>query len=201
MTEREIEAFEKQLKAVPLAPLPDAFFARVAERLAEESEGAEFPLDTDFDDLADVEAALKRLQPRAPSKAFFEKVEAALAEDSRGEIVFPKKPSSGTLLRFPRWLASAATAAAAACAVVIGLHFTDFNGSKLTAPSYELVSTEKRLCNVEELPIEMQDDGTLVRPVRYIYANTKRWKDPQTKNSFIEYQPFEETVPTIVAVY
>lgn len=199
MTEREIEAFEKQLKAVPLTPLSDAFYARVAKQLEEPSEEAKQTVGTNFDDLADVEAALRRLQPRAPSDAFFKKIEAALQTPSDSEIAFPQK-TRGRLIRFPRWLSVAATAACAVCAIAIGSHFIR-NGLSIPSPHYELVSTEKQLCNVEELPLETQDDGTLVRPIRYIYANTKRWRDPRTENSFIEYCPFEETVPTVVTVY
>ncbi len=198
MTEREIEAFEKQLKAVALPPLSDAFFARVAKRLADDREDAEPPLEA-LEDLADVEAALSRLQPRAPSNAFFEKVAASLAEDDdKNEVVFEKPPSRSRFIRFPRWITAAATAASAACALAVGLHYAS---SEAPFPHYELVSTEKQLCNVEELPIEMRDDGTLIRPVRYIYTNMKRWRDPRTESSFVEYLPFEETVPTVVAVY
>lgn len=200
MTEREIEAFEKQLKAVPLAPLSDAFFANVAKRLAEESEDTDSSGEANFEGLADVEAVLRRLTPVAPSQAFFEKVEVELADEPPAEIVFPKKRRSGILMQFPRWLSVTATACAAACAVAVGLHFSA-NEAVETMPNYELVSAEKELCNVEELPIEEWEDGVLVRPVRYIYANTKRWRDPHTQNSFIEYHPFEETVPTMVAVY
>lgn len=200
MTEREIEAFEKQLKAVPLAPLSDAFFANVAKRLAEEPEDAETASsEAGFDDLADVEAALRRLQPIAPSEAFFAEVGRELS-GSGETIVFPKKRTSGILMRFPRRILAMATTAAAACAVAVGVHFSGL-GSGFVFPQYELVSSQKELCNVEELPLEMRDDGTLVRPVRYIYADTKRWRDPHTQNSFIEYHPFEETVPTVVAVY
>jgi hypothetical protein len=199
MTEREIEALEKQLKAVELPPLSDAFFARVAKQLADDREEAEPPLEADLEDLADVEAALSRLRPRAPSNAFFEKVAAALAEDDKqNEVVFEKPPARGRFIRFPSWLAATATAASAACALAVGLHFAS---SDAPFPNYELISTEKQLCNVEELPIEMRDDGTLIRPVRYIYTNMKRWRDPRTKSSFVEYLPFEETVPTVVAVY
>lgn len=200
MTEQEIEAFEKQLKAAPLPPLSDAFFARVAKQLAENSEDATPTLETAYEDLADVEAALRRLRPRAPSEAFFQKVEAELNESSRNEIAFPQKKSRAWMIRFPRRLSAAATVACAACTLAVGLHFVH-NGLGEPAPHYELVSTEKQLCSVEELPIETREDGTLVRPVRYIYADTKRWRDPRTENSFIEYQPFEETVPTVVAVY
>ena len=98
MTEREIEAFEKQLKAVPLAPLSGAFFANVAKRIAEETEDDDLSLEADFGDLADVEAALRRMTPIAPSQSFFEKVEAGLADDATGEIVFPKKERGGILM-------------------------------------------------------------------------------------------------------
>lgn len=198
MTEREIEAFEKQLKAVALPPLSDAFFARVAKRLADDREDAEPPLEAGLEDLADVEAALSRLQPRAPSNAFFEKVATALAEDGNNEVVFEKPAPRGRFMRFPRWLVATATAASAACALAVGIHFASSEGR---FPCYELVSTEKQLCNVEELPIEMRDDGTLIRPIRYIYTHMKRWRDPRTESSFVEYLPFEETVPTVVAVY
>lgn len=200
MTEREIEAFEKQLKAVPLAPLSGAFFANVAKRIAEETEDDDLSLEADFGDLADVEAALRRMTPIAPSQSFFEKVEAGLADDATGEIVFPKKERGGILMRFPRWISAVATSAAAVCAAAVGIHFLVAK-SVPAIPNYELVSTEKALYNVEELPLEEREDGVLVRPVRYIYANTKRWRDPQTQNSFIEYHPFEETVSTVVAVY
>lgn len=199
MTEREIEAFEKQLKAVALPPLSDAFFARVAKRLADDREDAGPPLEAGLEDLADVEAALSRLQPRAPSNAFFEKVATALAEDeNKNEVVFEKPTARGRFMRFPRWLAASATAASAACALAVGIHFASSEGH---FPCYELVSTEKQLCNVEELPIETRDDGTLIRPIRYIYTHMKRWRDPRTESSFVEYLPFEETVPTVVAVY
>lgn len=202
MTEQEIEVFEKQLKAVPLRPLSDAFFAGVAAQLEETSSGdADALPETDFEDLADIEAALRRLHPVAPSKSFFEKVAAELADDSGNEIVFPKKRNFGEVLRFPRWLSSAATVAVAACAVAVGLKFSGLGGSGAGTPNYELVSAEKQLCGIEELPVEERDDGTLVCPVRYIYASTKRWRDPHTQSSFVEYRPFEETVPVAVAVY
>ena len=73
--------------------------------------------------------------------------------------------------------------------------------SETEAPNYELVSTENVLRDIEELPVELNDDGELVRPIRYIYTNAQRWRDPKTQKTYVEYRPFENTVPTLVAVY
>ena len=57
------------------------------------------------------------------------------------------------------------------------------------------------LRDIEELPVELNADGELVRPIRYIYTNAQRWRDPKTQKTYVEYRPFENTVPTLVAVY
>lgn len=203
MTEQEIQSFEKELKAVSLRPLSGAFFVAVEKELATET-GAETVLPEEGDlpeELAEVELALRRLTPRSPSAEFFRKVEVALeANTEPREKTFPSPKRSGFLLAFPRRLSAVAAAAVAAFA---GLWYgaETWFGDYSAVPKYELVSMENELRNIEELPIEMQDDGSLVRPVRYIYTNTKRWRDPDSEKTFVECVPFEKIVSTAVAVY
>lgn len=207
MTEQEIQAFEKELKSVPLRPLSGAFFAAVEKELAAENANSAFsPEDALPEDLAEIEAALIRLRPRAPSAEFFERVAVAMQEEnSDNALPFPQKPetrASKFSIAFPRWISAAA--AVAVCA--FGMYLwkaPDALESRLDdyAPHYELVSTENELHNIEELPLEVQEDGSLIQPLRYIYTNTKRWRDPASEKTFTECVPFEKIVSTAVAVY
>lgn len=203
MTEQEIQIFEKELKAVPLRPLSSAFFVAVEKELTREiAAGTAEPEESDLPkELAEVEFALKRLIPRSPSTEFFKKVEFALEENPvPQENTFPRTRHSGSLLAFPLRLSAIAASAVVAFVGIwygAGTWFVDNSA----VPKYELVSTENELRNIEELPIEMQDDGSLVRPIRYIYTNTKRWRDPDSEKTFVECVPFEKIVSTAVAVY
>ncbi len=76
-----------------------------------------------------------------------------------------------------------------------------FENENAAKPRYELVSDENSLCEVEEMPVEETHDGSLIRKIRYIYTNTKRWRDTETQKTFLEHRPFEEIVPTVLAVY
>lgn len=185
MTEAEIRKFEEDLKSAPLTPLSGRFFEAVRARMAEEDVALS-------EDDAEIEAALRALTPRALSEAFFRRTAEALGESGNGgnTLDFPKR-----FRAFPRWI----SAAAAAGVVAAGVAF--WRLPETEAPNYELVSTENVLRNIEELPVELNADGELVRPIRYIYTNAQRWRDPKTQKTYVEYRPFENTVPTLVAVY
>lgn len=207
MTEQEIQAFEKELKAMPLRPLSAAFFAAVEKEMVagDAQESTTSPGDDVLpEDLAEVESALKRLRPRAPSAEFFKRVEAELAEDdAKNTLNFTQekqKKSSGWAIAFRRW----ASTAAAVGVLAFGLYqwkAPDDLEKRFEDYGYQLVSTESELCNVEELPLEVQEDGSIVQPLRYIYTNTKHWRDPDSEKTFTECVPFEKIVSTAVAVY
>lgn len=186
MTEAEIKILETQLKSVPLPPLSDGFFDAVRADMDADDTGV--PAELSASELA-LETQLRALTPTAPSEAFFARTAEALREDAKSAantVAFP---------RIARWI----SAAAAAGAVAAGLVF--WRGNADNAPHYELVSTENVLNNIEELPVELTDNGELVRPVRYIYTNKRQWRDPKSKKSYVEYRPFVRVVPTSVSVY
>ena len=205
MNDFETEKLEKMLKGLrPVAP-SEKFFAKTETALA---------AGTDADELLD---SLKKLNPRAPSETFFKKVAAELADENAAREPEISAPKRGLAIPFPRWLSAAAAATLAATGLLIWQHpnteenpargglaenaETENFSAELERPNYRLVSTESSLNDVQELPIETRDDGTLVRPLRYIYTSTNRWEDPDTNRSFVEHRPYEKIVPTLVAVY
>lgn len=153
--------------------------------------------------------------PAAFSGTFAGRLDAAMAEDSEFEArlraccvpaEMPARRGNNTnAVAFPRTVWKRVFAGAVAAASLAGaafLTFLDNGGQALPAPEYLLVSDENVLCAVDESsePV-LQENGTVVRPTRYVYANTKRWQDAHSSKQIVSSEECEETVPLVFAVY
>lgn len=217
MNEADIEDLEKRLKAIRTREPSEEFFAAVEDAMKDAPPSDE-----------ELEVRLKSLKPVAPSKKFFAGVAAELGESmpfsrrkpnvlmwrfaqavsavaavvllAAGVFLWNKEQSVSSETGPVQVVLnvednSVRESADAAIDLLVARETSD------RAPRYELVSSEESVCGVEEMPIVEEQDGSIVRPVRYICTSTRRWKDPKTEKVCVEHLPFEEVVPTVLAVY
>lgn len=124
----------------------------------------------------DIESALRRLRPRAPSPA----VLRALGR----ELDAPPAADRGVILRW-------ATGLAAAAACLVGFLLLGRTPATV-APDYELVRAEQPPAAVDLYdPVRLQD-GSFVRPVRVRWSNETHWEDRRTNTRLINYSPSEQ---------
>ncbi|MEY4034137.1 MAG: hypothetical protein RL492_1331 [Verrucomicrobiota bacterium] len=124
----------------------------------------------------DIESALRRLRPRAPSPALV----GALGR----ELDTAPASGRGVILRWAVGLS-----AAAACL----LGFLLFGRAPVTvSPDYQLVRAEQPPASVDLFdPVRLQD-GSFVRPVRVRWSNETHWEDRRTHTRLINYSPSEQ---------
>ncbi len=186
-SDEEIADVEQRLKSLtPVAP-SEKFFAKVASEMDERERGVSVPF--------------SRRKPSVLMWHFAQAVSAVAAVVllAAGVFLWNKEQSVPTADTMQIALDiednSVRESADAAIDLLVARETSDH------APHYELISSEESVCGVEEMPIVEEQDGSIVRPVRYICTSTRRWKDPKTEKICVEHLPFEEVVPTVLAVY
>lgn len=65
---------------------------------------------------------------------------------------------------------------------------------------YQLVETGRNLNHVQALPVVQRADGSVVRPIRYIYTTSSHWENPYEGKTYVEYLPHEELIPTLIPI-
>ena len=174
------------------------------------------------DDFSDIEEALMKMQPIAPSESFCAAVEAAMNEPDGNAVAFPHRGCFLNFVTLRRFVASAAFFAAAV-GVGIWSYFAlplsgEHRGTVNPDPSaallaasgaaerhargnYSLVNVERRMNSVEPTEIVSAEDGTLARRVRYLYMDEYRWEDKETGSAFVELRPHERIISMEMPVY
>ncbi|MCD8299512.1 MAG: hypothetical protein LUD39_07185 [Opitutae bacterium] len=210
--EHEIEEIERRLKSLKPVEPSEKFFAAVAAALEDESAGK------------GVAIQFPQRERRGLASRFSRWISAAAAVGiGAAGILLWQNSGSSSLTQSPAGTQIAASGNAVPATTTnrrreledivadadsaliksAGAKLDDLvaHEAEHNTPHYELVSSENSIYAVEEMPIEEKQDGSIVRPVRYIYTNTQRWKDPNTQKTCVEHRPFEEVVPTVLAVY
>lgn len=151
------------------------------------------------DDVKQLEAELKRLQPTPPSPVLMARIERDL-----GHVEAPRRPAE------IRWLWWVALPLAAAAAVIVALspalHTRVEPAAKVnggTAPIIEAVTAnesaslkpvaaENLLVGASDEGLITLQDGTPARRERLQYVDTITWKNPRTNASLTWRVPREE---------
>lgn len=134
------------------------------------------------DELAQLEAELKRLRPAAPSPALQGRLEAAFAA---------KRRPRAAILRFG-WVALP-IAAGVALAVAYSPAFRQpaTTGAK-PAAVFKPVKAQNILLESKDEGTATLADGTVVRRTRETYVDTITWRNPKTNASLTWSVPREE---------
>ncbi|MBI5771612.1 MAG: hypothetical protein HZA93_27810 [Verrucomicrobia bacterium] len=150
------------------------------------------------EELAQLEAELKRLRPAAPSRELLARLERELAcSENAGSV------SAAVVRRRSRawWLAAAALPIAAAITLLVTfrarheLPVTPPVTATLTVSEpalFKPVAAENVLYSARDEGLVTLDDGTPARRERLRYVDTITWKNPQTNASVRWTVPREE---------
>jgi len=156
------------------------------------------------DDLAQLEAELKRLRPAPLSPDFTARIAAALEA--------APAPQSGRPVRLWSWIAlPTAAVVAALLAHVAESRLAQASGGTETTlagptaaaaePSYKPVAAENLLVSASDEGLVTLDDGTPARRRRLRFVDTITWRDPRTNASVTWSVPREEVRVTPVAFH
>lgn len=154
------------------------------------------------EDLKQLEAELTRLQPAAPSRALFARVERDLSAAGRAPVT--SWPQARREIR-PAWFwaLSAPLAAAAALAVMFTRVPTEGRAPSARAEMVQAatddsptalkpVAAENVLYSASDEGFVTLDDGTPARRERLRYVDTITWRNPRTNASLTWSVPREE---------
>ncbi len=156
------------------------------------------------DDLKNLEAELTRLQPAAPSRALYARVERELGAAAAAPVVSLRHGRSE-----PRpawfWALSAPLAAAAALAVMFTRVPTEGRAPSARAEmaraataadasptALKPVAAENVLYSASDEGLVTLDDGTPARRERLRYVDTITWRNPRTNASLTWSVPRDE---------
>jgi hypothetical protein len=156
------------------------------------------------EDLKLLEAELTRLQPAAPSRALFARVERQLGAAERAPVV-PLRAGAGAARPAWFWALSAPLAAAAALAVMFTRVPTDGRAPSAraemaraasagddSATALKPVAAENVLYAASDEGFVTLDDGTPARRERLRYVDTITWRNPRTNASLTWSVPRDE---------
>lgn len=156
------------------------------------------------DDLAQLEAELKRLRPAPLAPELTARIAAVL-----GTVARPRRERTS---RFWNWIALPAAAAGSALLVhlaesrlvapgsVIG-KASAVGAAPAAEPPYKPVAAEKLLVSASDEGLVTLDDGTPARRRRLRFVDTITWRDPRTNASITWSVPREEVRVTPVAFH
>ncbi|MCR5183198.1 MAG: hypothetical protein K6B46_00670 [Opitutales bacterium] len=159
--------------------------------------------------------------PVAPSADFEARLEGALAEDAAFEALLRENavpvalpadfearlagtPGLQNAVRFDfkKVIRVFSALTAAGAIAVAGLLSFRGNADSVLLPEYHLVSDENTLVAIDDsLEPVLQDDGTVVRPTRYVYSKTRRWQDAHSSKQMVSDEECEQVVPVVFAIY
>lgn len=140
------------------------------------------------DDLRELEAELRRLRPRAPSRRLEGRLEAKLGSE---------RPLTRGFLR-AAWLALPVAAAWLLAFAAMRRHSSSAAGPG-TTDSFKPIAAENLLLDARDEGYVTLADGTTARRVRQSYLDTFTWRDPRTHASLTWSLPREEVrvVPVV----
>lgn len=145
------------------------------------------------DELQQLEAELKRLEPIGPSRALSARVEAALSPSTE------RLERTGSPRPHWMWAAVLLPAAAATALMIVNERGLQTNRASLATPpvsgtqaGLKPVTAENVLVAAQDEGLVTLDDGTPARRARLKYVDTFTWRDPRTNASLIWTVPREE---------
>lgn len=152
------------------------------------------------DELRQLEAELKRLQPAAPSRALSARIARELDAPEAPRV---QRESTGRLV----WLWAAALPIAASIALTLAVSHRPGGGgtpgratpSVLAAEGFKPVAAENVLYSATDEGLVTLEDGTPARRERLQFVDTITWKNPRTNASLRWSVPREEVrvVPVV----
>jgi hypothetical protein len=151
------------------------------------------------DDLRELEAELKRLEPAAPSRRLWERVGAELAGRPAREpragiswlwaILLPAGAAAGVFL-LPQFFGPAPAGHSSADAPPAGL--TAATAQEAGGTPLKPVAAEKLLVSADDEGIVTLADGTQARRARLHFLDTITWRNDRTNTSLTWSIPREE---------